>query len=99
MLKRTTHFVFQEGGGEERGDKRRRAGKIRHIRQEFGDLCHWMWSLYPIDKSLVFYKAKEGRHVRMCDIQYHHWMFARFYVRVHMWTVLALPHISLRGEV
>jgi hypothetical protein len=26
-------------------------------------------------------------------------MFARFYVRVHMWTVLALPHISLRGEV
>jgi hypothetical protein len=35
----------------------------------------------------------------MCDIQYHHWMFARLYVRVHMWTALALPHISLRGEV
>jgi len=23
--------------------------------------------LYPIDKSLVFYKAKEGRHVRIVN--------------------------------
>jgi hypothetical protein len=28
-------------------------------------LPHVLMSLYPIDKSLVFYKAKEGRHVRI----------------------------------
>ena len=28
--------------------------------------AHVVMRLYPIDKSLVFYKAKEGRYVRIC---------------------------------
>ena len=27
--------------------------------------AHVLMRLYPIDKSLVFHKAKEGRHVRI----------------------------------
>ena len=34
-----------------------------HLRRE--SQSHALMRLYPIDKSLVFYKAKEGRHVRI----------------------------------
>ena len=34
-----------------------------HLRRECQS--HVLMKLYPIDKSLVFYKAKEGRSVRM----------------------------------
>ena len=30
---------------------------------------HMLMRLYPIDKSLVFYKAKEGRHVRITGLE------------------------------
>ena len=30
--------------------------------------AHVLMRLYPIDKSLVFYKAKEGRYVRISKI-------------------------------
>ena len=35
-------------------------GKVSH--------SHVLMRLYPIDKSLVFYKVKEGRRVRICSI-------------------------------
>ena len=31
-------------------------------------LAHMLMRLYPIDKLLVFHKAKEGRHVRISII-------------------------------
>jgi len=34
-----------------------------HLRRE--SQSHVLMRLYPIDKSLVFYKAEEGCHVRM----------------------------------
>ena len=38
-----------------------------HLRRESKSHApaHVLMILYPIDKSLVFYKAKEGRHVRI----------------------------------
>jgi hypothetical protein len=38
-----------------------------HLRRESQSHApsHVLMRLYPIDKSLVFYKAKEGRHVRI----------------------------------
>ena len=41
-------------------------------------LAHVLIRLYPNDKSLVFYKAKEGRHVRI-NIKH---------TFVHIWTVV-----------
>ena len=38
-----------------------------HLRRESQshEPAHVLMRLYPIDKLLVFYKAKEGRHVRI----------------------------------
>jgi len=42
-----------------------------HLRRESQSHkpAHVLMRLYPIDKSLVFYKAKEGRHVRISNNQ------------------------------
>jgi hypothetical protein len=41
-----------------------------HLRRESQShaQAHVLMRLYPIDKSFVFYKVKEGRHVRICSI-------------------------------
>jgi hypothetical protein len=46
--------------------------QLVHLRRESQshDLAHVQMRLYPIDKSLVFDKGKEGRHVRIIIIAY-----------------------------
>jgi hypothetical protein len=41
-----------------------------HLRRESQSHApvHMLMRLYPIDKSFVFYKAKEGRHARILNI-------------------------------
>jgi hypothetical protein len=40
-----------------------------HLRRESQShaLAHVLMRLYPIDKSLVYYKAREGRYVRISN--------------------------------
>jgi hypothetical protein len=40
-----------------------------HLRRESQSHApvHMLMRLYPIDKSVVFYKEKEGRHVRIIN--------------------------------
>jgi hypothetical protein len=57
--------------------------QLVHLRRESQshDLAHVQMRLYPIDKSLVFYKGKEGGHVRIMTIAYNYvYLYA-----VHQW--------------
>jgi uncharacterized protein YcfL len=62
-----------------------------HLRREnqSQEPAHVQMRLYPIDKSLVFDKEKEGRHVRIIIIAYNY---------VYMQCIIGVSSSSIEGE-
>jgi hypothetical protein len=62
-----------------------------HLRREnqSQEPAHVQMRLYPIDKSLVFDKGKEGRHVRIIIIAYNY---------VYMQCISGVSSSSIEGE-
>ena len=55
-----------------------------HLQQESQSHvpAHVLMRLYPIDKLLVFYKAKEGRHVRVLIRLLHYYIYWYMYFQL-----------------